>query len=375
MDFYKKILPKLDHTLLGAVALILVMSLFVLNSATAHLSSSNLIKQIMWIFVSIGVFLIILRIDYTIFTKYTRYLYLFNLLLLISVLIFGSEIKGAKSWIQLPGGLGSIQPAEFSKIFLILTFAHFLVKKQGELNTFKDLIPAFVFVAIPLLLILKQPDLGTGLVFIAVMVGMLFVAGANPVILVTLFGGGTIGALFYIYGHLKFGWWLPLKTYQLNRILVVFDSSIDPRGAGWNMWQSKIAIGNGGFFGKGLGGGTQSMGQFLPEQWTDFIFSVLAEELGFIGAGLLLLLYLILIYRGLRISLLSKDLYGSLIAVGIVSMYLFHIIENVGMAMGIMPITGIPLPFVSYGGSSMLTNMSGLALLCNIYVRRQKILF
>ena len=229
---------------------------------------------------------------------------------MFSVFIFGSEVKGAQSWIKTP--VGSIQPSEFSKILLILTFAHYLVLKQGQLNTIIDLIPSFVFVGVPLLLILKQPDLGTALVVIAIMVGMLFVAGANRKILLGIFGGGSLTAIGYVLGHWKYGWWMPLKTYQLNRILVVFDPNIDPKGAGWNVWQSKIAIGSGGLFGKGLGGGTQSMGQFLHEQWTDFIFAVLAEELGFIGAGLLLAAFFVLLNRGLKISSLSKDLYGSL---------------------------------------------------------------
>ncbi|MFZ7102320.1 MAG: rod shape-determining protein RodA [Peptococcaceae bacterium] len=374
MGFYRKIFNKLDFTMIGAVALILVMSLFILNSATAHLNSSFLIKQMMWVVVSLLVLTVLLRLEYSVITKYTKYLYVLNILLLISVFILGTEVKGAQSWIVIPG-VGSIQPSELSKLLLIVTFAHYLVYKQGQLETLKDLIPAFIFVAVPLLLILKQPDLGTGLVVIAIMVGMLFVAGANRLWLFGIFGGGTLAAIGYILGHMKFGWWIPLKPYQLNRILVVFDANIDPRGAGWNVWQSKIAIGNGGLLGKGLGSGTQSMGQFLPEQWTDFIFAVLAEELGFIGAGLLLVLFLVVIYRGLKIASLSRDLFGSLIATGIVSMYLFHIIENVGMAMGIMPVTGIPLPFVSYGGSSMLTNMIGLGLLLNIHIRRQKILF
>ncbi|KJS19371.1 MAG: rod shape-determining protein RodA [Clostridiaceae bacterium BRH_c20a] len=373
MGFYKKILNKVDYTLIAAVLLILVMSLFVLNSATAHLSSSYIMKQIMWIGFSIVVVLAILRLEYTALTRYSKYLYVINILLLVSVFFLGTEVKGAQSWIKTP--LGSIQPSEFSKILLIITFAHYLVLKQGKLSKLQDLIPAFIFVAIPLLLILKQPDLGTALVIIAIMVGMLFVAGANRTILISVFGGGSLAGIGYILGHLKFGWWMPLKAYQLNRILVVFDPNIDPRGAGWNVWQSKIAIGSGGLLGKGLGGGTQSMGQFLPEQWTDFIFAVFAEELGFVGAGLLLIAFFILCFRGLKIAAASKDLYGSLIAAGIVSMYLFHIIENVGMALGVMPVTGIPLPFVSYGGSSMLTNMIGLGLLLNIYVRRQKIIF
>lgn len=375
LEYYKKIIKKLDFNLLSIIALILVMSLFVLNSATSHLSSSYVQKQIMWIFISILCALAILRFDYSTLTKYTRHLYVLNILLLIAVMIFGSEIKGAKSWIRLPGNLGSIQPSELCKILIILTFAQYLVYKQGNLQTLKDIIPAFIFVGLPAALVFIEPDLGTTLVLVFIMIGMLYVAGANPKILTFIFGGGTIFSFFYIWGFLKFGWWLPLKPYQLNRILVVIDPNIDPRGAGWNVWQSKIAIGSGGILGKGLGSGTQSMGEFLPEQWTDFIFAVLAEELGFLGAGLLLVLFFLLIYRGLKIASLSKDLYGSLVAVGICSMYLFHIIENIGMCLGLMPVTGIPLPFVSYGGSAMLANMIGLGLLLNIYVHRQKIIF
>ncbi|SMB92174.1 rod shape determining protein RodA [Desulfonispora thiosulfatigenes DSM 11270] len=375
IEYYKRILKKLDYTLVGTVALIIVMSLFVLNSATTHLASSFLLKQVMWIVIGILSVLVMLRFNYTFLEKYTKQLYVLNILILISVMIFGKEIKGAKSWIVLPGGLGNIQPSELSKLLLIITFASFLAKNQGKFKRLTNFIPAFLFGAIPLALILKQPDLGTTLVCIFIMVGMMFVVGANPVILGVTFGGGTVFALFYIWGYLKYDWWLPLKKYQLNRILVLFDSSIDPRGAGWNVWQSKIAIGSGGLFGKGLGEGTQSLGEFLPEQWTDFIFAVFAEEFGFLGAGLLLVLFFIVIYRGLKIANQSNDLFGSLIVVGVCSMYVFHILENVGMCIGIMPVTGIPLPFVSYGGSAMLTNMLGLGLILNVYVNNRKMLF
>lgn len=292
--------------------------------------------------------------------------------MLVAVL-FTPSIKGAHSWFNL--GFMSIQPSEFAKIFVIIVFAKFLSDRQGQLKTFRQMLPCFVLVAVPVLLILMQTDLGSALVFIFLMIGMMFVAGANWKILIGLFGGGTIALIVYMLGVWKLGWWCPLKTYQLNRLLVLFDPNLDPSGAGWNVWQAKIAIGNGGIFGEGLGMGSQSTGAFLPEQWTDFIFAVFAEELGFIGAGLLLIGFAILLYRGLRAAMLSKDLFGSLIAVGIISMYLFHILENVGMCMGIMPVTGIPLPFVSYGGSSTLANFLGIALLQNIYVHRQKLIF
>jgi len=374
MEFYKRIFYRLDFVLLGVVFLIIILSLFVLNSATAHLAGSFVKVQIRNILVGLCALLMVLRFDYTVLAKYTKYLYGLNLAILIAVLAFGHEAKGSTRWLVIPV-LGQFQTSEFAKLLIIITLAHYLVKKQGELETLTDLIPVFIFVGVPLSLILVQPDLGTSLGFVAIMLGMLFVAGANPKLLLGLFGGSFLAGMGYLLGHLKFGWWVPLKPYQLNRILVVFDPTLDLKGVGWNVWQSKIAIGSGGFFGKGLGSGTQSTGQFLPEQWTDFIFAVLAEELGFLGGAILLVLYFVFLYRGIKIAMASQDLFGSLIATGIVSMFLFHIVENIGMTMGIMPVTGLPLPFVSYGGSNMLTNMIALGILLNIYVRRKKIIF
>ena len=374
MNFYRKLIGKMDFILLAVIAVILVSGLLILNSAAASKEQAYVMKQSMWIVIGIVFLLLTIQFDYTILQKYVKPLYIFNLFLLIAVLIFGREISGARSWFVFPG-IGSLQPAELAKIMTIICFAHFLDERRGNLNTLWELIPCFIFVAIPVFLILLQPDLGSALVFIAILVGMMFVAGANPKILLTIFGGGVSIILIYLLGVWKLGWWCPLKTYQLNRFLVLFDPNIDPRGVGYNVWQAKIAIGNGGLFGEGLGMGSQTTGSFLPEQWTDFIFAVYAEEFGFIGAGLLLILFAILLYRGLRIAMLSKDLFGALIATGVVSMYLFHILENVGMCMGLMPVTGIPLPFVSYGGSSMLANFFGIALLQNIYVHRQRLIF
>ena len=374
MKFYRKLIGKMDFILLLVIAVILFSGLLILNSAAASKEQAYVMKQSIWIVAGIVVLMLTIRFDYTILQKYVKPVYIFNILLLVAVLIFGREISGARSWFIFPG-IGSLQPAEFAKIMTIICFAHFLNERKGNLNTLLEMIPCFIFVAIPVFLILLQPDLGSALVFIAILVGMMYVAGANPKILLVLFGGGASLVLIYILGVWKLGWWCPLKTYQLNRFLVLFDPSIDPRGVGYNVWQAKIAIGNGGLFGEGLGMGSQTTGSFLPEQWTDFIFAVYAEEFGFIGAGMLLILFAILLYRGLRIAMLSKDLFGALIATGVVSMYLFHILENVGMCMGLMPVTGIPLPFVSYGGSSTLANFLGIALLQNIYVHRQRLIF
>jgi rod shape determining protein RodA len=253
--------------------------------------------------------------------------------------------------------------------------ARFLVPRVGKLKSVKDLLPVFIYVGIPLLLILKQPDLGTGLVYIAIMFGMLLAAGASPLLLGGLIGGGIGLISFAIYAHYTWGIWLPLKDYQLMRLIIFLDPMIDPKGWGWNVIQSQIAVGSGGLFGKGWGLGSQTKYDFLPEQWTDFIFSVLAEEFGFIGSAFLLLLFFFLIYRGIRIAFKAKDTFGSLIAVGVVSMFAFHILQNVGMTIGIMPITGIPLPFVSYGGSSLLANLIALGLIMNVHIYHDPIMF
>jgi rod shape determining protein RodA len=349
------------------------MGLFVLDSAAASQGGNYVLRQLA--FIAVGAFVIFacLRFDYTLLQKYSKQFYIFALLFLLSVLLFGSVRGGARGWFMIFGF--GIQPAEYCKIVLIISYAQFLSNRREDLQTFRGLLPCFLFMAVPVVLLMKQPDLGSALVYIFVMVGMLFIAGANRKILVGLFGGGTVALIIYLLGVWKLNWWCPLKAYALNRFLVLFDSSIDPQGAGYNVWQSKIAIGNGGFWGEGLHMGSQSTGAFLPEQWTDFIFAVFSEELGFIGAGTLLLLFGFLLFRGLRIAMLSKDLFGALVATGIVSMYLFHVLENAGMTMGLMPVTGIPLPFVSYGGSSMLTNLLGIALLQNIYVHRQRLIF
>lgn len=371
-NFYK-LLKKLDYGLLTALAFVIVIGLFVLDSAAAGKGTNYVLRQSVFILAGAVVILVSLRFDYTILKKYSKQLYIFSLVFLLAVRLFGVKRGGARGWFDL-GGI-SLQPAEFCKILLILSYAQFLSVRREKLQTLRELAPCIAFMVPPVLLLMAQPDLGSALVYIFIMVGMLFVAGASRKWLVGLFGGSTAVLFVYLLGVWKLNWWCPLEDYALNRFLVLFDPNIDPQGAGYNVWQSKIAIGNGGFWGEGLHMGSQSTGAFMPEQWTDFIFAVLSEELGFVGAGCLLLLYAFLLFRGLRISMLSKDLFGSLVAAGIVSMYLFHIWENAGMTMGLMPVTGIPLPFVSYGGSSMLTNLVGIALLQNIYVHRQRLIF
>ncbi|MDX9872239.1 MAG: rod shape-determining protein RodA [Clostridia bacterium] len=372
-----KIIKSIDYLLLLNVLLILVMSYFVLHSATQNASLKHNIdflqKQLISTGIGLVAFFCVLLIDYEKISKYGVYIYLLNLSLLMAVLIFGQENKGAQAWI--PIGPMQFQPAELVKILLILGLANFLVPRVGKLKSLKDLIPIFIYVGIPLLLILKQPDLGTGLVYVAIMFGMLLAAGASPLLLGGLIAGGVGLISLAIYAHYTWGTWLPLQDYQLMRLIIFVDPMIDPKGWGWNVIQSQIAVGSGGLFGKGWGLGSQTKYDFLPEQWTDFIFSVLAEEFGFIGCIALLTLFFFLLYRGIKIAYTAKDTFGSLIAVGVVSMFVFHILQNVGMTIGIMPITGIPLPFVSYGGSSLLANLIALGLIMNVHIYHDPIMF
>ncbi len=409
----KRFVKNLDYTLLIAVFLIICFSLVIISSATLVSSPMDLRqqqeiwnkdtlglssegtsepigisivkytklffstfvkKQIFFVILSLIILGFVLSVPYEDFRRHRKTIYILNILLLLVVLSpLGHSAKGATRWINL--GPFLLQPSEFAKIFIIITFADFLTRREGHLNTLKDLIPCFIHIGVPMLLILKQPDLGTSLVFIAIMFGMLFVAGANPKLVAGLFVGGWASAVGWVWAHFKFGLWIPLKDYQLDRLLVFIDPWKQWHGAGYHVVQSQIAIGSGGLEGKGIYNGSQNQLNFLPEQHTDFIFSVVGEEMGFIGVTALLLLFFILLYRGIRIASQARDLYGTLLATGVIAMLTFHILINVGMVSGIMPVTGVPLPLFSYGGSSMMTNMIAIGILLNVYMRRQKILF
>jgi rod shape determining protein RodA len=360
----KRLLKNLDYVIIAVVVALTTISFFVIASASAENPYYYIKRQAIWAVVGLVLFVVMLSFDYHDLAQYTNQMYYINLALLIAVFIFGREAKGAQRWLRL--GPLELQPSELAKIIIIITLADLLSKRAHSLHSVRDLVPVFLHVGIPMALILKQPDLGTSLVFIGLLLGMLFVAGIKWQYLAGLCGiGGALAPLLFYF----------LEPYQRKRILVVFNPYIDPTGDGYHVIQSMIAIGSGRAWGKGLFGGTQNRLGFLPEQHTDFIFSVIGEELGFIGAGIILLLYFILIYRGIRVALKARDDVGTLLATGVVIMFTFHILVNVGMTLGIMPVTGIPLPFMSYGGSSYLTNMMALGLLLNVYMRRQKILF
>lgn len=378
----KKLLKNLDWMLLLTLLIILIISSFVLASASQSVVQDNpyyyVKRHVLNIITGLILMVIGASINYVQLARMERSLYVFNLIVLVLVLIpgIGKVVNNARSWFSL--GFFSLQPSEFAKVILIVTFAQFLVKRQGKLNTLKDFIPCFLYVAGPLLLILAQPDLGTSLVFIAIMFGMMLIAGANPKLLGGLFFGGVGLVVVLLWLHFNFNLPLPLKEYQIMRLVVFLDPYADGKnglGYGYNIIQSLVAVGSGGVRGKGLFNGTQAQLNFLPYHHTDFIFSVIGEELGFVGSIVILALLFHLLYRILRIALQAKDLYGILLCTGVVSMFTFHILENVGMAIGMMPITGIPLPLFSYGGSNMWANLLALGIVLSVNLRRQVINF
>lgn len=362
-----RLLRNLDFPLLGATVVLVAFGLVMVYSTTRSGPHPFAFVRSQLLHLAVGVLggLLILAVDYRSLAAGSRIFYAVNLLLLAAVLVAGRTSLGAQRWIPV-GPFGQFQPSEFAKLAIVITLARHMADRPPPYESLVDLLPFLAHVALPMALIFRQPDLGTALVYGAILLGMLYAGGARRRDLAAL-GAGAM-AIAPLAWHM-------LKEYQRRRLLVFLDPSLDPRGSGYGIIQSKIAVGSGLVWGKGLFSGTQNVLQFVPEHHTDFIFSVVGEELGFVGALLLLGLFLLWLVRGLRIAALARDRFGALAAVGIVSMVAFHVFVNVGMTIGIMPITGIPLPFISYGGSALMTMLWATALLLNIGMRRQKILF
>lgn len=394
----RRLVKGLDLTLIGTTTVIVMLGLVTIGSASTDyswlmqlgvdidkLQNSNILQRLLWmkkeyLYKQLFWFLLgavaaaaVLYIPYDDWRRYTKHLYVLNLAMLGAVLVLGHTAMGAQRWINI--GPFVYQPSEFAKIIIIVALADFLANREGKLRSIRELVPCFIFVGVPMLLILAQPDLGTSLVFVAVTFTMLFMASSRPRLVVGVFAAGLAAVVALVWSHLKFGTWIPLHEYQLKRLIIFLDPWSDIQGAGYHVVQSQIAIGSSGFWGKGLLCGTQSFLEFLPIRHTDFVFSVLAEEFGFLGAMLLLTLYGVFLYRAIRTAAESKDMYGTLLATGVIGMITFHILVNIGMAVSIMPITGLPLPLFSYGGSSMITNMMAIGILLNVHLRRQKIIF
>ena len=365
----RRILRNVDWTMVIVTLALIAIGIMMIGSATQVNTPSDdrywfVQRQGLFALANVVMILVMLKFDYKTLGPLGNILYGLNLIMLVAVMFVGQSALGAQRWIQI--GPATIQPSEFAKLIMIISLAHLLDARRDKLQSIWDLLPVFLFVIIPFLLVLKQPDLGTSLVFMAILLGMLFVAGIKGSLLVKLIGAGIAAMPVF---------WLFLKDYQKARLTIFMNPNSDPLGAGYHIIQSKIAIGSGQLFGKGLFNGTQSQLKFLPENHTDFIFAVVGEELGFIGAVAILLLYFVLLYRGVKTAQNARDRFGMLLAAGITSMMAFHVLVNVGMTIGIMPVTGIPLPFLSYGVSSLTTNLLAIGILLNIQVRRQKIMF
>lgn len=318
--------------------------------------------QLIFAVLATAIMFFLTAVDYRTFKGLSWYLYAIVLIMLVLVLFFGTEVFGAKRWLDV--GVFALQPSEVMKLILILVVARIVTAEQS-LN-FRRLLAAAVVLALTLLLTLKQPDLGTSSVLVVV-AGALIVHARPPKWFWPLII--MVGLIFLPTA------WSQLKTYQKDRLKTFFYPSSDPTGIGYNVAQAKIAIGAGGIWGRGLGQGSQSQLNFLPVAHTDFIFAAIAESWGFVGSSALVILYAILVWRSFNVALLSQDAYGHFVALGIATMFLFQSVVNIGMNLGLLPVTGIPLPFVSFGGSGMLTNFAAVGILQSIYIRHKKIRF
>jgi rod shape determining protein RodA len=306
-------------------------------------------------------------IDYRMLRAYTPIVWGLGVIGLTAVLIpgLGSEVNGAQAWIPLPGGF-QIQPAELAKISIIVGMSMLLseYRHENDQPTNRDVMQALLIAAIPVGLILLQPDMGTVFIISISVVAMIGASGAPirwvvGLLLVALLGG---------FGAVKLG---VINDYQVKRLQSFVDPNADSQGSGYQLRQARITVGSGGFFGTGLFDGPQTSGRFVPEQQTDFIFTVAGEQLGFLGSGFILLLYLTILMRAFSIARRSTDAFGRLVCVGVLSWFAFQTFENIGMTLGLMPMTGVPLPFLSYGGSSMFANLIGFGLLQNVYARQR----
>jgi len=397
--------------LLICLALV-ILGLVSVYSATFDVGAAAAFKkQIVW--AAIGLLALFVTAFFPIKTlqRVAIPLYALNLLLLLVVLVIGERVSGSKSWFGLGGAGGTAsfggQPSEFAKVATVLALSAFLARSSVSLSNVKHLLTAFAIVGVPMLLILAQPDLGTSVVFFAMLLPVLYWAGSSNFVLAAIIApiiaaaGALFGTVIFLFSLIVSGSLLYLArrnqfalavafgltlavglsvqavyermpAYQQKRISTFMNPSSDQKGAGYNVYQSKVAIGSGGFFGKGYLQGTQTQLNFIPEQWTDFIFCVPGEEFGFVGASLVIGLFAGLLLHGINVAGLSKNKFASAAAIGITGIFGFHALVNIGMSMGLLPVIGIPLPFLSYGGSALVANMAMVGLLMNFYANRKE---
>lgn len=353
-----------DWVLLGFVLVLSVISVLEIHSATLHTKFHGFDhKQIGFLATGLVLMFLISLIDYHRLIDIVHWAYGISIVALLAVLAFGTKVLGGRRWIKFPGGI-HFQPSEWVKLVLIVAVARYFWGLAGRELTWTDIAKAFAMVCIPMLMVLKQPDLGTSLTYL-------------PILLCGLFLGGMrlkqAAIILLVLALLGVGAWKSgkhLKPYQQARINAFLNPDTDPRGSGYQIRQSLIAVGSGGIWGKGANKGTQTQGDFLPIPYTDFIFAAFCEEHGFIGALGVLLLYFLILMRLIQNAQTASDLPGTFIIMGVVAVIIFQIAVNIGMVVGLMPVTGIPLPLMSYGGSSILFTFLALGIVMNIRMRR-----
>jgi rod shape determining protein RodA len=356
----RRLLQNVDWPLLGAAFFIIGLSLICLWSLNPGRGISSLVwRQLSWGGVGLVGLLVVVSVDYRNLVRFAPVLYAVGLGLLLSVFMLGRTVSGARRWIHL--GPFTVQPSELFKLIFIITLAWALTSARGERLSRGALIGTFVLLGLPFLLVVRQPDLGTALVLVPVLGAILVGIGLRARVL---------GALVLAAVAAMPLAWFALKPYQRDRLLVYLDPFRDPLGTAYNVIQAKIAIGSGQLLGKGVGGATQSRLSFLPERHTDFIFAVFAEMWGFLGCLVLIVAYVLLVLRGFEIAAGTRETRGRILALGVTTVFAAQILINIGMVTGLLPIVGIPLPFMSYGGSSMVVSLTALGLLLSIRMRQ-----
>jgi rod shape determining protein RodA len=365
-----EVVRRLDLLLLGAVLGVLAYGLWAIDGITQlDAGGSALSRQGLYAGVGFVLMVAAIFVDPQLYRRFARFIYVAMLGVMLLVLATGAVTRGSRRWIDL--GFFRFQPSEFGKVLIALFLAAYLSERSKQIGKLSVPLRAILLAAVPMLLVFVQPDIGTALVYLAVLGAALFASGVRWVHLAAI---GLVG----LFAVLLVLWWLPasginvLKPYQAQRLTGVFHPSSDPQGATYNVTQSITTVGAGGLRGRGVAGATQTRLDYIPEHGTDFAFASLAEQRGFLGAAILLLLYLLVVWRGLRVVASAGDLFGAICAAGISFGFLFQVYVNVGMTIGIAPITGIPLPFVSVGGSSMISNLIAMGILQAIYVRGRR---
>jgi rod shape determining protein RodA len=348
--------------LLVAIGLVMAYTNSVEGGSLPLEAGTTFTRGLMWAAIAVVVFVFATVFDYHWLKTLAWPIYALELGLLVLTLAIGDGVGGSARWVSV--GPLTFQFSEIAKILMIVVLASYLASREGRLDSLGTILGACLLVGPPLVLVMLQPDLGTSLVFGAILAGMLWMSGASLRWLAVLAVG--------VVAMIPIAWTYLLRDYQKARLTSFLDTNPDIQGAGYQLYQAQIAVGSGGFFGKGLTNGTQTQGDFLPVQATDFVFATLGEELGFLGGVVLFILFILLIWRVLVSGWRSRDAFGTLFAAGVASMIMFQLVVNVGMVLGVMPITGIPLPFVTHGGASLVSMAAGLGILQSINIRQTK---